>query len=111
MLLMVDGGSAVVCGLVGGDWKVLGLGGGCIVDGGSVGGGLLLMVDQWVVVLLMVDWWVVIGKFWVVVLLMVWLIWVWEVDVLFGVWDEFLCWVCLGFGISFCARGIGFSLR
>ena len=63
----------------------------------------------------------VIGKFWVdrwvVVLLMVGLIWVWEVDVLFGVWDEFLCWVCLGFGINFCAefvwlcaRGIGFSL-
>ena len=82
---------------------------------------LLLMVDQWVVVLLMVDWWVVIGKFWVdrwvVVLLMVGLIWVWEVDELFGVWDEFLCWVCLGFGINFCAefvwlcaRGIGFSL-
>ena len=55
--------------------------------------------------LLMVDWWVAIGKFWVdqwvVVLLMVGLIWIWEVDVLFGlsfcngfVWglDEFLCW-------------------
>ena len=42
MLLMVDGGSVVVCGLVGGDWKVLGLGGGCIVDGGSVGGGFVV---------------------------------------------------------------------
>ena len=36
-----------------------------------------------------------------VVLLMVGLIWVWKVDVLFRVWDEFLCW---GYG------GIGFSL-
>ena len=76
---------------------------------------VLLMVDRCVVVLLlMVDWWVVIGKFWVdrwvVVLLMVGLIWVWEVDVLFGFWDEFLCWVCLGFGMSLCAGGIGFSL-
>ena len=26
---------------------------------------------------------------------------------LFGVWDEFLCWVCLGFGMSFCAGGWG----
>ena len=29
---------------------------------------------------------------------------------LFGVWDEFLCLVCLGFVMSFCTRGIGFSL-
>ena len=42
MLLMVDWGGAVVCGSVGDDWKVLGLGGGCIVDGGSVGGGFVV---------------------------------------------------------------------
>ena len=42
MLLMVDWGGAVVCGSVNGDWKVLGLGGGCIVDGGSVGGGFVI---------------------------------------------------------------------
>ena len=47
-------------------------------------------------VLLMVDWWVV-------VLLMVGLIRVWKVDVLFGVWDEFLYWVCLEFGMNFYA--------
>nr|POE82014.1 hypothetical protein CFP56_43174 [Quercus suber] len=41
VLLMVDWGGAVVCGSVSADWKVLGLGGGCIVDGGSVGGGVV----------------------------------------------------------------------
>ena len=42
VLLMVDWGGAVVCGSVSGDWKVLDLGGGCIVDGGSVGGGFVV---------------------------------------------------------------------
>ena len=78
-----------------------------------MGGGCVFL--WWIgVVPWFVDWWVVNGKFWVdrwvVMLLMVGLIWVWEVDVLFGVWDEFLCWVCLGFGMSFCVGGIGFSL-
>ena len=38
VLLMVDWGGAVFSGSVSGDWKVLGLGGGCIFDSGSVGG-------------------------------------------------------------------------
>ena len=42
VLLMVDWGGAVVCGSVGDDWKVLGLGGGCIVDSGSMGGGFVV---------------------------------------------------------------------
>ena len=37
MLLMVDCGGVVVSGSMSGDWKVLGLDSGCIVDGGSVG--------------------------------------------------------------------------
>ena len=42
MLLMVDCGGVVVSGSVSGDWKVLGLDSGCIVDGGSVGSGFVV---------------------------------------------------------------------
>ena len=82
------------------DWKVLGLGGACVVNGRSVGGGVDggSVGGDWK--LLggsvggnVVDGWVDLG--------------------LGGgciVWDEFLCWVCLGFGMSFRARGVGFSL-
>ena len=102
MLLIVDWGGAVVCGSVSGDWKVLGLGGGCIVDDGSVGGAFVvdggLVGGDWKVlggsvVGCVVDGWVDLG--------------------LGGgciVWNEFLCWVCLGFGMSFHVGGVGFSL-
>ena len=66
---------------------------GCVVDGGWWLLVVLLMVDQWVMVLLMMDWWVVIGNFgWIGGWLCSW----WLV--------KFLCWVCLGFRMSFCIR-------